>query len=120
MPCRWRHCQMITSSLMKISTKYNCLTENLPAVKLCGFEETDLSVERVNNSAVAKRLFQDIKKIRTEYNCLAQLALKTEQKTKTIREAYNDMTNLEFSDDSRVIIPYIEKRLKKMQWLALL
>ena len=89
--------------------------ENLPAVQsiVSGFEGTGLLVERAKNSVCAEGLSRDLMKVRTEYNCLAGLVSKMEQRKYTIQEAHDDITNLEFGDDSCGIMPYIEKRLKK-------
>ena len=48
-----------------------------------------------------------------EYNCLADLVLKTEETKYTIQAAHGDLTNLDFGDDSCDIASYITKRLKK-------
>ena len=89
--------------------------ENLPAVKniVCGFEGAGLLVERAKASVIVDGLPRDLMKIKMEYNCLADLVLKTEETKYTIQAAHGDLTNLDFGDDSCDIASYITKKLKK-------
>ena len=65
-----------------------------------GFEETGFLVERAKNTACDNGLSRDIVKVRTAYNSLAELFIKIEHRKCTISEAHDDVTNLEFGDDS--------------------
>ena len=85
-----------------------------------GFEGSGVLVERAKESVRPEGLSRDLMKIKLEYNALASLVSKMEEKKYTIKEAHTDIISLNFGDDSCNIADYIDRRLKKNDLLDII
>ena len=95
--------------------------ENLPEVKriVLQFTGEGLLVQAAKTIVQKAGLYADLRDIHASYDQLIKIVTRMESSTATIREAHQQLRDLQFGADRANIRPYLEKRLRSNDLTAI-